>query len=63
MSREKLKIEYLELLNKKLNKEEKIIEDAKQKGVWKPGLDSNRELFIEIEREFTEKIEELKAIF
>lgn len=58
-----MKIEYLELLNKKLNKEEKIIEDAKQKGVWKPGLDSNRELFIEIEREFTEKIEELKAIF
>ncbi len=61
MNREQAQAEYLELLNRKLDEERIIIEDAKQKGIWKPGLDSNRELFKELDVEFARKIEELKA--
>lgn len=46
----------LDLLDKKIDEERKIIEDAKQKGVWKGGLDSNRELFTELDAEFARKI-------
>ena len=61
MNREQAQTEYLDLLNKKVDEENKIIEDAKRKGIWKPGLDSNRELFKELDVEFARKIEELKA--
>ena len=61
MNREQAQKEYLELLNKKLDEEEKIIESAKRKGVWREGLDSNRELFAELDAEYAKKIEELKA--
>lgn len=42
MNREQAQAEYLDLLNRKLDEEKKIIEDAKQKGIWRDGLDSNR---------------------
>lgn len=61
MNREQAQTEYLELLNKKLDEEKKIIEDAKRKGIWKAGLDSNRELFAALDAEYAKKIEELKA--
>ena len=60
MNREQGQAEYLELLNKKLDEEKKIIEDAKQKGIWRDGLDSNRDLFTELDAEFARKIEKLK---
>lgn len=60
MNREQVQAEYLELLNKKLDEEKKIIEDAKQKGIWRDGLDSNRDLFAELDAEFARKIEKLK---
>lgn len=60
MNREQAQAEYLDLLNKKLDEEERIVEDAKQKGIWRDGLDSNRELFTELDAEFAKKIEELK---
>ena len=61
MNREQAQAEYLELLNKKVDEEKKIIEEAKQKGTWKDGLDSNRELFAALDAEYAKKIEELKA--
>lgn len=61
MNKRQAQAEYLNLLNKKLDEEEKIIEDAKRKGIWKDGLDSNRELFKELDTEFARKIEKLKA--
>ena len=61
MNSEQVQNEYLELLSKKLDEEEKIIESAKRKGIWRAGLDSNRELFTELDAEYTKKIEELKA--
>lgn len=61
MNSEQAQNEYLELLNKKLDEEEKIIESAKRKGIWRAGLDSNRELFAELDAEYAKKIETLKA--
>ena len=61
MNSEQAQNEYLELLNKKLDEEEKIIESAKRKGIWRAGLDSNRELFAELDAEYAKKIEALKA--
>ena len=49
MNKRQAQAEYLNLLNKKLDEEEKIIEDAKRKGIWKDVLDSNRELFKELQ--------------
>ena len=61
MNREQVQAEYLDLLNKKLDEEEKIIEDAKKRGIWKDGLDTNRELFKDLDVEFKRKIMELKT--
>ena len=61
MNKRQAQAEYLNLLHKKLDEEEKIIEDAKRKGIWKDVLDSNRELFKELDTEFARKIEKLKA--
>jgi hypothetical protein len=61
MNREQVQAEYLDLLNKKLDEEEKIIEDAKKRGIWKDGLDTNRELFKDLDVEFSRKIMELKT--
>ena len=61
MNKKQAQAEYLSLLNKKLDDEEKIIEDAKKRGIWKDGLDTNRELFKELDVEFSKKVMELKA--
>ena len=61
MNREQAQTEYLELLNKKLDEEKKIIEAAKRKGIRRAGLDSNRDLFAALDAEYAKKIEELKA--
>ena len=53
--------EYLELLSRKLDEEKNIIETAKRKGIWRAGLDSNRELFEDMDAEYAKKIEKLKA--
>lgn len=60
MNREQAQSEYLDLLNKKIDDEKKIIENAKRNGIWKDGLDSNRDLFTELDREFARKVEKLK---
>jgi len=41
-------------------KEDEIIKEAEANGIWKPGLDSNRDLFKEVEKEYFEKIFDLK---
>ena len=45
-------------LNKKC---EEIIKQAKKDGIWKSGLDSNKELFFEVENEAKEKLRELSS--
>ncbi len=43
-------------LNKKC---EEIIKQAKKDGIWKSGLDSNKELFFEVENEAKEELRKL----
>ena len=45
-------------LNKKC---EEIIKQAKKDGIWKSGLDSNKELFSEVENEAKGKLRELSS--
>ena len=45
-------------LNKKC---EEIIKQAKKDGIWKSGLDSNKELFSEGDNEAKEKLRELSS--
>lgn len=51
-----------EIIFKELNKKcEEIIKQAKKDGIWKSGLDSNKELFSEVENEAKEKLRELSS--
>lgn len=60
MNREQIQAEYLRLLSETCKQEDEIMKRAIANGTWMPGLDSNRELFLELDREFQIKIEELK---
>ncbi len=60
MNKEQANAEYLKLLNEKLNEENKIIESAKKKGIWRDGLDSNKELFKELDAKFERDMETLR---
>ena len=62
MKKEQAQAEYLKLLQQMIESEEKIMEEAKNKGVWKQGLDSNNVLFAENSKKFKEKIELLKTM-
>ena len=51
-----------EIIFKELHKKcEEIIKQAKKDGIWKSGLDSNKELFSEVENEAKEKLRELSS--
>lgn len=60
MTREQANREYRQLLHDWNKEEEDIIEQAKREGRLKPGLDSNRELFVETKQKYMKKIQELK---
>lgn len=62
MTKEQAQKEFLKLLEQKVKEEDKIIKDAKEKGLWKQGLDSNNELFIDLNNEYKKKIELLKSL-
>ena len=62
MTKEQAQSEFLKLLNKKIDDEYKIIEDAKEKGTWQLGFDSNRNLFKDTNRDFVEKVKLLKSM-
>lgn len=60
MTREQANKEYRQLLHDWNKEEDEIIEQAKREGRLKPGLDSNRELFVETKQKYMKKIQELK---
>lgn len=60
MTREQIELEYRRLLKEQLEEEEKIMKMAKEDGTWKPGLDSNRELFTGSTEKFFQKVQELR---
>lgn len=62
MNKKQIQEEYLNLINEKVDEENKIIADAKKTGIWKAGLDSNKELFAEIDEKYARRIAELKEI-
>lgn len=39
---------------------DEIVREAKAKGIWKPGLDSNRALFEKLNEETKKRLEDLK---
>lgn len=60
MTREEIQKEYLKLLDENARENQEIIKNAKENGLWKPGLDANKGLFTESNLRLKTKIEELK---
>ncbi len=60
MNKEQAEQEYKELRRKWVNESEQIIEQAKKEGKLKPGLDSDRELFVETDKKFMDAIKKLQ---
>ena len=56
MTKEQAQKEFVKLLEQKIKEEDQIIQEAKEKGIWKQGLDSNSDLFIEVNEKFKKKI-------
>ena len=62
MNKEQAKIEYIKIIDDRNKQAEQIMQEAKKKGTWKMGLDSNRGLFAELDKKTIEKIERLKSM-
>lgn len=60
MTREQIEQEYRRLFKEHVEEREKIMREAKEAGILKPGLDTNRELFVEATERFQRRIQELK---
>ncbi len=61
MTKEEAKKEYIKIIDEANQKCDEIEKEAKKKGLWSPGLDSNNHLFREVDEEALRKIKELKA--
>lgn len=59
MTREEARIKYESILDERNEKADLIIQKAKSEGRWAMGLDSNRELFVELDKETKQKIAQL----
>lgn len=62
VTKEEAQKEYLELLKWYVDEEDKIVERAKVEGRWRMGLDSNKDLFVELKAELQRKINALKSM-
>lgn len=62
MTKEQVQEEYIALLKKRMQEEERIIKEAKEQGRWRSGLDANQDLFLELNQEFAKKVELLKSM-
>lgn len=56
MTKEEAKIEYEIILKDANEKKMRIMSEAKKKGTWLMGLDSNKGLFVDVDNEAKEKI-------
>ncbi len=59
MNKEQAKEEYLKIIREVNRKSDEIIAEAKKNGTWRMGLDSNNDLFKEIDDEAKKKIKDL----
>lgn len=62
MNKEQAKTEYIKIIQSRNAKAEEIKAKAQKDGTWKQGLDSNNDLFKEIDNEVKRKIESLKML-
>ena len=61
ITREEAKKEAEKIFKEYNRKADEIILEAKEKGTWRMGLDSNRDLFKKLDEETKKKLRELKA--
>ncbi len=61
ITREEANKEAQRIIRERNRKADEIILEAKEKGTWRMGLDSNRDLFKKLDEETKKKLRELKA--
>lgn len=61
MDEKEIKKEYEKIVQEASKKKLAILKEADEKGILKPGLDSNKELFAEVEEEARKKLDLLRA--
>ena len=59
MNKEEAKKEYEKIIHESNEKITSIMEEAKKNGTWKQGLDANKDLFDDINKETKKKFKEL----
>lgn len=62
MDKNQADIETRKILCEANEKLKQIIETAKKTGTWKSGLDANKELFVELDKETREKLSALESM-
>lgn len=62
MNKEQAKIELLKIIDDHIKRGNEIMQEAKKNGTWKMGLDSNRDLFADLDKEVLEKVNRLKSM-
>ncbi len=62
MNKQEAYIEAKKIFQESAKKSDEIIRQAKKDGIWQMGLDSNRELFEELDRETKKKLEKLASM-
>lgn len=62
MNKKQADIEASKIFQERNKKAEEIIKKAKKEGKWKMGLDSNKNLFADLDRETKEKLNLLASM-
>jgi len=62
MNKNQAYIEFKKIIHEYNEKADAIIAEAKTNGTWLPGLDGNRVLFREIDKEYKEKVALLSSM-
>ena len=59
MTKKEADEEARKIIEKRNRKAERIIQKAKDDGIWKPGLDTNQELLRDLDKEIWNELQEL----
>ena len=61
MTKKEADEEARKIIAKRNRKAERIIQKAKDEGIWKPGLDTNQELLRDLDKETWNELQELAS--
>nr|DAO88982.1 MAG TPA: hypothetical protein [Caudoviricetes sp.] len=61
MTKKEADEEARKIIAKRNRKAERIIQKAKDDGIWKPGLDTNQELLRDLDKEIWNELQELAS--